>query len=105
MIMSIGYILIPENELDLLTKTKKTQLTKREWEILIEYWDEFKKFLEKSKFSFQIKLSQWIARWNEEKIWNAIETCDEIIKSLKNIPDVMEKFNIENEKKLQNPKK
>ena len=96
---STKFVLIPENELEILTKIKKSKLTSYDWEILVEYWSVFKKFLNKSKLSYQLKLSEWIAKWKEHEVYIAMDTIDEIIESIDKIPEAMEKHKEEKELK------
>jgi len=108
MTMSINLVMIPQNELDLLTKAKSVTLTSLDWEVLVERWDVFKKFLKKAQFSYQISLSEGKHRWKEEAIYNKIEWLNEVIKSLENIGDTMEAFQqkkAEEEEKKKNLKK
>ena len=81
-------------------------MNSRDWEILVEYGDIFKKFLEKTRFSYQISLSEWKAKWQEEKVYNIMEGIDEIIKSIDNVPKAMQKYQDDKEeKKLQKKEK
>ena len=88
------FVYIPKKEFELLTKAKDNSLTSRDWEVLVEYWAVFEKFLKKSQFSLQIGLSEWKYRGKEEAIWNTIEWLNDVIKSLKSISDSMESYNV-----------
>ena len=103
------FVYIPKKEFELLTKAKENLLTSRDGEVLVEYWAVFEKFLKKSQFSLQIGLSEWKYRGKEESIWNTIEWLNDVIKSLKSIPDSMESYNAkvaeEEAKKEQKKKK
>jgi len=92
--MIMNLVMLSQNELDLLTKAKNNTLTSLDWEILIEHWKVFTKFLRKTQFAYQISLSEWKVRWKEEGVYSVIEWINEIIKSLENIPDTMEKYQI-----------
>jgi len=83
----MNYILIDEKELEIYKNIKKTVLKKFEVDKLIEYSDIFKKFLDKTKFSYQLELLKMTVRGNEHKIYTAIETIEEIIKTIDSIPD------------------
>ena len=88
----IELIMIPKKELALLTNAKSSSLTSRDWELLVEYWDVFEKFLRKTQFSYQISLSEWKYRGKEESIYNKIEWINEVITSLKWIGDTMQSY-------------
>jgi len=92
MIMSIEFITIPQSEYDILTRTKKNTFTSKDWEILVEYWDVFKKFLTKVWLDFQLTLGTWKAKWEEEKVYSKIEGIWEIISAIDEYPKAMQKY-------------
>ena len=85
------FVTITEKEYSLLTTAKKNALTQKDWEILVEYGDVFLKFLDKTRFSYQISLSEWTFRGKEEKIYNIMEWIEEIKQSIAKIPVSMQK--------------
>ena len=89
----MDFVYIPKKEFEILTKAKKNSLTWEEGEIILEYWDIFEKFIRKSQFSLQLSLSDWTVRWEEEKVYNKIEWLNELIQSLKSLPNSMEAYN------------
>lgn len=80
------YYLIEENEQNLKSEHK---LGQDDVEILIAYENIFKKFLLKTKFSYQIELAKGTFRGKEEKLYRSMETIDEIVKSLKSVSEVI----------------
>ena len=76
----MSYVIVWANEYWL--KTSEIILAWKEAEELVEYKDIFKKFLEKSKFNYQIELCKWTHRGKEEILYNKMETCIELIDSL-----------------------
>jgi len=87
------YVILDKKEKDLLDK--QTVLTWADAEMLIEYWDIFKKFLNKTKFSFQLSLLDWSFRWKEENLYISMEAMDQTIKSLDSIWDAFKKYNLQ----------
>ncbi len=74
---STEYVVVLKKELDLYKN--KNILKVSDVSELLEYWDVFKKYLNKSRFSYQIELCKWTHRGKEEKLYNKMEAIDEII--------------------------
>lgn len=91
-----NYVMIPESEAQLLKS--ETVLTWKDAEELLEYQDVFMKFLDKTRFSYQIELSKWTYRGKEEFIYIAIDVIDDIKKSLKSIEKAFKERNKQREK-------
>lgn len=83
------FIMVSQNEIELKNNIILNEI---EAEELIEYRDVFIKFLDKSRFSYQIELSKWTFRGKEEKLYRSIETIDEIKQSLENFLSVFKDF-------------
>ena len=91
----VKYILVPEKELKLLTSIKKNDLTKEDWLNLIENEISIKRWLLKSKLSYQLSLSLGTAKGNENEIYVSMKVVDELITSLGSITKSIEKYNTE----------
>lgn len=92
------YVIVSENELNL--KKWEVMLTSNDAEELLEYRDIFLKFLDKSRFSYQIELSKWTYRGTEEKLYRSMETIDELKKGLISIEKAFITFNKKKEEEL-----
>lgn len=84
------YVIIPKNEYDI--RKKDIILTEQDIQELLEYRDVFLKFLDKSRFSFQIELCKWTFRWKEESLYRSIDTIDEIKNSLDKLENTYKEF-------------
>ena len=103
--MPTQFVMIPKKESEFLRENKEHILSSKDWEILIDYWHIFEKFLKKTSFSYQISLSEWKHRWKEEAVWNKIEWISEIINSLTSIETTMEEFNLKKAEEEENKRK
>lgn len=77
------YVILSEDELAL--RKGEIVLTTADAEELLEYQDVFLKFLDKTRFSYQIELSKGTYKGKEEFIYNAISAVDEIKEGLKSV--------------------
>ena len=91
------FIIISWNEKKLYDS--KILLWWQDAENLLEYQDVFMKFLDKSKLSYQIELSQWTYRGQEEKLYRSMETIEELKNWLKSIETWFKQYNLQKEKK------
>ena len=80
---SSNFIVIPKSEYELLSKKAEIELTQQEAEKMLVNTDIIVKFLKKTQFAYQISLSTGKFKWSEEKIYRAMEVCDEIIDNVK----------------------
>ncbi len=83
------YLLVEENEQFLKAEHI---LWQDETEMLIAHEKTFRKFLLKTKFSYQVELAKGTFRWKEEKLYRSIETIDEIIESLASVSIAVKKL-------------
>lgn len=83
----------------------KVELTRDDGEKILENKDVFKKFIEKTKFNYQLELSKGTYRGQEEKVYIAMDACDELIKWLDNIEKAFKEFRDKQEKEEEERKK
>jgi len=86
----IDYVMLTKNEANL--KNKEIIIDGIEAELLLEHRDVFTKFLNKSKFSYQIELSRGSHRWKEENLYTKMEAMDELISTLDNFDKAFKKY-------------
>ena len=84
------FIMVSKNEIEL--RKNAIILNEIEAEELIEYRDIFIKFLDKTRLSYQIELSKWTFRWDEEKLYRSMKTIEEIKQSLEDFLLVFKEF-------------
>ena len=90
---SSSWVVIPKNEYELLNLSKENELTQLEAEKLLASTDILIKFLKKSKYNYQIELSRWTFKQQEFKLYERMETCDELIKAVKSIETGFAEYN------------
>lgn len=76
-------IIITETEYNL--SNSKIDLTRQEWEKLLENAELFKKFLMKAKFNYQISLTTGKFIDREKECYRWMSVCDELVKDLDSI--------------------
>lgn len=77
------FVLMSKRELELRPKEIIFDLV--DTKHLISQKDFFIKFLEKLFTNYQLELTSWKYRWQEEKIYRSLETINEIINSLNSL--------------------
>ena len=92
---TVEYIIVSTNEYNL--KKGEETLSVKEAQELLEYQDVFLKFLNKSKFAYQIELSKGTYRQKEEYIYNAMRVIDELKEGLISLEGAYKKLLIAEE--------
>ena len=90
------YIIVSKTEHEIAQW--KIEMKRDDGEKIIENKEVFKKFIQKTKFNYQLELSKGTYRGKEDSIYTAMDVCDEIIKWLDNIEKAFEQFRDKQEK-------
>lgn len=78
------YIIIENEQL-----YKKTDFTYDDACQLIAFEKTINKWFDKMKLNYQLELSKWTYRGQEEKLYRSIETIEEMRKSLSNLDNLI----------------